>query len=71
MPIVYLPGGSSRGSASYQPNFTFSLNYQHITKNAEKLNSGAAVWAAMRRAFTQAKNGRPAVDAGSAVRRRS
>jgi len=59
VPLVFLPGGMPRGQAGYHPNFSSFLNYQHVTKSHEQLNNPATVWEAMRRAFTQARNGRP------------
>ncbi|HLF79540.1 MAG TPA: thiamine pyrophosphate-requiring protein [Dehalococcoidia bacterium] len=59
VPLIVIPGGSARGGAWVKPAFNAALNYQHITKWGETLNSPAAVVATMRRAFTQARSGRP------------
>ena len=58
-PIVVLPGGYSRDIAQIQPNFSSALNYRHITKSCEQVTMPEAVPEAMRRAFTQVRNGRP------------
>src|SRR5437868_14734060 len=58
-PIVVLPGGYPRRLLNITPNFSSFLNYQHITKWAEQVVLPESVPAAMRRAFTQVKNGRP------------
>jgi thiamine pyrophosphate-dependent acetolactate synthase large subunit-like protein len=59
VPIVVLPGGYPRRLLNIPPNFSSFLNYQHITKWAEQVILPEAVPDAMRRAFTQVKNGRP------------
>jgi acetolactate synthase-1/2/3 large subunit len=59
VPIVVLPGGYPRAMAAVPPNFSAYLNFQHITKSAEQVTVAAAVPDALRRAFTQVKNGRP------------
>jgi acetolactate synthase-1/2/3 large subunit len=41
------------------PNFDASLNYRHVTKSVQQVNLATLVPAALRRAFTQARNGRP------------
>src|SRR5689334_11739565 len=58
-PIVVLPGGYPRRLTNVPPNFNAFLNYQHITKWCEQVTVADAVPDAMRRAFTQVKNGRP------------
>ena len=58
-PIVVLPGGYSRNLAQIQPNFSSALNYRHVTKSCEQVTTAEAVPEAMRRAFTQVRNGRP------------
>ena len=58
-PIVVLPGGYSRSLTQIQPNFNSALNYRHVTKSCEQVTLPDAVPEAMRRAFTQARNGRP------------
>src|SRR5262249_10925200 len=59
VPIVVLPGGYPRRLLNIPPNFSSFLNYQHVTKWAEQVTLPEAVPDAMRRAFTQVKNGRP------------
>ena len=58
-PIVVLPGGYSRNITQIQPNFNSALNYRHVTKSCEQVTMPDAVPEAMRRAFTQVRNGRP------------
>ena len=58
-PIVVLPGGYSRSVTQIQPNFNSALNYRHVTKSCEQVTMPDAVPEAMRRAFTQVRNGRP------------
>ena len=59
VPIVVLPGGYPRRLLNITPNFSSFLNYQHVTKWAEQVILPEAVPDAMRRAFTQVRNGRP------------
>jgi acetolactate synthase-1/2/3 large subunit len=59
VPIVVLPGGYPRRILNIPPNFSSFLNYQHVTKWAEQVILPENVPEAMRRAFTQVKNGRP------------
>ncbi len=58
-PIVVLPMGYARNLTNVQPNFNSFLNFQHITKSCEQVVLPQAVPDAMRRAFTQVRNGRP------------
>jgi acetolactate synthase-1/2/3 large subunit len=58
-PIVVLPGGYPRRLINVPPNFNAFLNYQHVTKWCEQVSVADAVPDAMRRAFTQVRNGRP------------
>ena len=58
-PIVVLPMGYSRGLTQIQPNFNSAMNYRHVTKSCEQVTVPEAVPEALRRAFTQARNGRP------------
>jgi len=58
-PILVLPGGYPRQISQLQPNFSAYLNFQHVTKHLEQPLTGASVPSALRRAFTQLKNGRP------------
>jgi acetolactate synthase-1/2/3 large subunit len=59
VPIVVLPGGFPRRLTNIPPNFNAFLNYRQITKWAEQVIMPDAIPDAMRRAFTQVKNGRP------------
>ncbi len=59
VPIVVLPGGYPRRLTNIPPNFNSFLNYRHVTKWAEQVTLAAAIPDALRRAFTQVKNGRP------------
>src|SRR5213083_612433 len=59
VPIVVLPGGYPRRLLNITPNFSSFLNYQHVVKWAEQVVLPDAVPDALRRAFTQVKNGRP------------
>ncbi len=58
-PIVVLPGGYPRRLINVPPNFNAFVNYRHITKWCEQVSLADAVPDAMRRAFTQVRNGRP------------
>jgi acetolactate synthase-1/2/3 large subunit len=58
-PIVVLPGGYTRQLGQIQPNFSSALNFRHVTKSCEQVTTPEAVPEAMRRAFTQVRNGRP------------
>jgi thiamine pyrophosphate-dependent acetolactate synthase large subunit-like protein len=59
VPIVVLPGGFPRKLLNISPNFSSLLNFQHVTKWIEQVTIPEEVPAALRRAFTQVKNGRP------------
>src|ERR1700716_3215520 len=59
VPIVVLPGGYPRGLLNVPPTLNAFLNYQRITKSCEQVTVADAVPDAMRRAFTQVRNGRP------------
>ena len=58
-PIVVLPGGYPRNRINVPPNFNAFLNFQHVTKSCEQVTLAEVVPDAMRRAFTQVRNGRP------------
>src|SRR5579859_7026301 len=58
-PIIVLPGGYPRRLINVPPNFNAYLNYQHVTKWCEQVSLADQVPDAMRRAFTQVRNGRP------------
>jgi acetolactate synthase-1/2/3 large subunit len=59
VPLVVLAGGYPRHLMNIPPNFNASLNYRHVTKWAEQVTLAKEIPDAMRRAFTQARNGRP------------
>lgn len=59
VPLIFMPGASSRNQAWLKPTFNAVLNYQHITKHAEQINTPEMIIPALRRAFTFARNGRP------------
>ena len=59
VPIVVMPAAYSRRLMNIPPNFNSFLNYQHVTKWSEQVVLPSVVPDAMRRAFTQVKNGRP------------
>jgi acetolactate synthase-1/2/3 large subunit len=58
-PIVVLPAGYPRRMINVPPQFNAFLNYQHVTKSCEQVVMADAIPDALRRAFTQARNGRP------------
>lgn len=59
VPLVVLPAGYPRAITNVPPNFNAFLNFQHVTKSVEQVVSAETAVDAMRRAFTQVKNGRP------------
>lgn len=59
VPIVVIPAGYPRRLNNLPPNFNAFLNFQHVTKWIEQVTLAEAVPDALRRAFTQARNGRP------------
>jgi len=59
VPLVVLPMGYERSKTEVDPNFNSSHNYDKITKSAEQLTDPEAAPDAIRRAFSQARNGRP------------
>ena len=59
VPIVVLPSGYPRHLTNIPPNFNSFINYRHITKWIEQVILPSVVPDAMRRAFTQVRNGRP------------
>ncbi|HTT01723.1 MAG TPA: thiamine pyrophosphate-requiring protein [Steroidobacteraceae bacterium] len=59
VPLVVMPGGSARSQSWVRPNFNATLNFQHVTKFCEQITTPEMIAPAMRRAFTQARNGRP------------
>ncbi len=58
-PIVVLPAGYPRALMNISPNFNAFLNFQHVTKSVEQVVAAESVVGALRRAFTQVRNGRP------------
>lgn len=59
VPILVLPLGHPRSRANIPPNFNAFLNYRHVTKWIEQAALGSVIPDALRRAFTQVRNGRP------------
>ena len=59
VPLVVLPAGYGRARTNVEPNFSSLVNFQHVTKSLEQVTLPSEVPNAIRRAFTQAKNGRP------------
>jgi acetolactate synthase-1/2/3 large subunit len=59
VPLVVIVPGPSRALANVPPNFSATLNFQHITKSAESVTTPEMIVPALRRAFTLARNGRP------------
>ncbi len=59
VPLLVLAAGYPRRLTNMPPYFNAFLNYQHITKWAEQVTCGDAIPDVLRRAFTQARNGRP------------
>ena len=59
-PVVVLPAGYARNINQVRPNFNAALNFRNVTKWSEQVTVPSATEEALRRAFTQVKNGRPA-----------
>src|SRR5512133_1199794 len=59
-PVIVLPAGYARNINQVRPNFNAALNFRHVTKWIEQVTVPGATEEALRRAFTQVKNGRPA-----------
>jgi acetolactate synthase-1/2/3 large subunit len=59
VPLIVIPGGSRRATAWVQPAFNAAVNFAHVTKWREQVSDPAAIVPALRRAFTQARSGRP------------
>jgi acetolactate synthase I/II/III large subunit len=59
VPLIFMPGAASRGQAWIRPGFNAALNFQHIVKQAEQINTPEMLVPALRRAFSMARNGRP------------
>src|ERR1700741_385189 len=58
-PVVFLPLGHARETAQLFPMFKSSRTYASITKSVEEVILPEEIANVMRRAFSQAKNGRP------------
>lgn len=59
VPIMVLPGGYPRRLTNIPPNFNAFLNFRHISKWIEQVPFADVIPDALRRAFTQVRNGRP------------
>ena len=59
VPMVILPAGYPRNIQNMPPHFSALLNFQLITKWLEQVTVATSIPAAINRAFTQARNGRP------------
>ena len=59
VPLVVIPAGHPRAQSGVKPNFSAAANFRNVTKSVEQITVPQMVPDAMRRAFTQAKNGRP------------
>ncbi|SRR5579871_1897063 len=59
VPIVVLPAGYPRRLTNVPPNFNAALAYRYVTKSSEQVLLAREAPAAMRRAFTQVRMGRP------------
>src|SRR5688572_3569104 len=59
VPLVVVAGGTTRAQHYMKPYFSSSLNFRHITKQAETVTTPEMLVPALRRAFNIARNGRP------------
>jgi thiamine pyrophosphate-dependent acetolactate synthase large subunit-like protein len=59
VPMVIIPAGFNRPMQDIAPNYNPIRSMRDVCKWAESAKSAATIPASMRRAFTQAKNGRP------------
>lgn len=59
VPLVVLPAGYGRARTNVSPNFSSLVNFPNVTKSIEQVTVPSEVPSALRRAFTQARNGRP------------
>ena len=59
VPLVVLPMGYPRDKTDVDPNFNASHSYREVTKSAEQVTVPEEAPNAVRRAFNQARNGRP------------
>ncbi len=60
VPILVIPGGTARGRAGSQPDFSAVANYGGVTKWAAQINQGDRVPEFLRRAHTYLRAGRGA-----------
>src|SRR5438874_2124471 len=59
-PVLFLPGGNSRGRGDIVPNFQAAENYRGVTKWSAQANSAERIPGLLRRAFTLLRTGRRA-----------
>lgn len=59
VPILVIPAGYPRRQNNLPPNFSSALNMRHVAKWVESVSFADQIPDAMRRAFTQVRNGRP------------
>ena len=59
VPLVVVAGGAPRNRHYMKPYFSASLNFRHVTKQAETVMAPEILVPALRRAFSIARNGRP------------
>jgi acetolactate synthase I/II/III large subunit len=59
VPLVVVAGGTTRAQHYMKPYFSSSLNFRHVTKQAETVTTPEMLVPALRRAFNIARNGRP------------
>ena len=59
VPLVVVAGGAPRERHYMKPYFSSSLNFRHITKQAETVMAPEMLVPALRRAFSIARQGRP------------
>ncbi len=59
VPLLVLPMGHARRAAQIAPNFSAMLQMRGISKTVEQVTFADDIPNAMRRAFTQLRNGRP------------
>jgi acetolactate synthase-1/2/3 large subunit len=59
VPLVVVAGGAPRNRHYMKPYFSSSLNFRHVTKQAETVMAPEMLVPALRRAFSIARNGRP------------
>ena len=59
VPILVIPAGYPRRQNNLPPNFSSALNMRNVAKWVESVSFADQIPDAMRRAFTQVRNGRP------------